>query len=55
VIGEKIFEVVKGITHIEGEKGKVPVVIGIRDSSVELRVRLAQDEKEEEVVLEFPA
>ncbi|MFZ2444767.1 MAG: hypothetical protein WAW37_00275 [Syntrophobacteraceae bacterium] len=54
VIGEKIFDVVKGITHIEGEKGKVPVAIGIRDSSIELKVKVAQDGKAEEVVLEFP-
>jgi len=53
-IGGKIFDVVKGITHIEGEKGKVPVAIGIRDSSIELKVRVAQDGKAEEVVLEFP-
>jgi hypothetical protein len=53
-IGKKIFDVVKGITHIEGDKGKVPVVIGIRDSSIEIEVKLEQEEKENEVVLKFP-
>ena len=53
-IGRKVFDVVKGITHIEGDKGKTPVVIGIRDSSIELEVKLDHDGDEEEVVLKFP-
>lgn len=53
-IGGKIFDVVRDITHIEGQKGKTPVVIGVRDSSVEMQIKLSQDEKEEEVVLQFP-
>jgi len=54
VVGHKIFDVVKGITHIEGDKGNVPVVIGIRDSSVQIEIKLEQDEKENELVLKFP-
>jgi hypothetical protein len=53
-IGAKVLDVVKGITHIEDKKGKMPVVIGIRDSSIELKVKFKQGEKEGEVVLEFP-
>jgi hypothetical protein len=54
-IGRKIFDVVRGITHIEGDKGKTPVVIGIRDSSVEIEVKLEQGEKGSEIVLKFPS
>ena len=53
-IGEKIFDVVKGITHIEGDKGKVPVVVGIRDSSVQIEMKIEQEGKGNEVVLKFP-
>ena len=55
-IGRKVFDVVKGITHIEGDKGKSPVVIGIRDSSINVEMKLDRDsaKKEEEVVLKFP-
>jgi len=53
-IGRKVFDVVKGITHIEGDKGNSAVVIGIRDSSVELEVKLDRDGAQEEVVLKFP-
>ena len=53
-IGRKVFDVVKGITHIEGDSGKTPVVIGIRDSSIELEVKLGHDGDGDEVVLKFP-
>ena len=53
-IGRKVFDVVKGITHIEGDKGNSELVIGIRDSSVELEVKLDRDGVQEEVVLKFP-
>ncbi len=53
-IGRKVFDVVRDITHIEGDKGKTPVVIGIRDSSIELEVTLGHGSAEDEVVLKFP-
>jgi hypothetical protein len=53
-IGRKVFDVVKEITHIDGDKGQVPVAIGIRDSSIELDMKLERNGAEEEVVLTFP-
>jgi len=53
-IGAKIVDVVKAITHIEGEKGKLPVVIGIRDGSIEVEMKFKQGEKGEEVAIKFP-
>jgi hypothetical protein len=53
-IGRKVFDVVRDITHIEEDKGKVPVSIGIRDSSIELEVKLERNGGGEEVVLNFP-
>ena len=53
-IGEKIVEAVRGITHIEGEKGKTLLAVGVRDSSVEMNVKLKKDEDGESVTLKFP-
>ena len=53
-IGEKVFTVVKDITHIEGNMGRMPVVIGIRDGSIELEMRIDSNDGGEEVVLKFP-
>jgi hypothetical protein len=52
-VGRKVFDVVRAITHID-DKGQTPVVIGIRDSSIEIEVKLDRDGNEEAVVLNFP-
>ncbi|MGC9196446.1 MAG: hypothetical protein ACP5IL_13475 [Syntrophobacteraceae bacterium] len=53
-IGRKVFDVVRDITHIEGSKGELPVVIGVRDGSLELQIKLDRKDGAEEVVLNFP-
>lgn len=53
-IGEKIVEAVRGITHIEGEKGRTPLAVGVRDASIELSVKVKKDEDGESVSLKFP-
>jgi hypothetical protein len=53
-IGRKVFDVVRDITHIEDNKGELPVVIGVRDGSLELQIKLERNEGAEEVVLKFP-
>ncbi len=51
--GRKIFDVVRAITHLD-DKGRTPVAIGIRDSSIEIEFNLDRDGGAEEVVLKFP-
>ncbi|MDR3568228.1 MAG: hypothetical protein P4L43_09400 [Syntrophobacteraceae bacterium] len=53
-IGRKVLDVVRDITHIEKDKGQMPVVIGIRDSSIEVEMKLDRGGDGEEVVLKFP-
>ena len=53
-VGGKVLDVMKEITHIEGEKGKIPLAIAIRDSSFEVTVKLEQDEEGETVTIAFP-
>jgi hypothetical protein len=52
-VGRKIFDVVRAITHLD-DKGRTPVAIGIRDSSIEIEFNLDRDGGAEEVVLKFP-
>jgi len=52
-VGREVFDAVRAITHID-DKGRTPVVIGIRDSSVEIEFKLDRDGGEEEVMLKFP-
>jgi hypothetical protein len=53
-IGQKIMDTVREITHIEGHKGKSPLALGIRQDSIELRVKMKAKEKGEKVTISFP-
>ncbi len=53
-IGEKIIESVREITHLEKEKGKTILALGIRDSSIELKVKVKKDDNGEKITLKFP-
>ncbi len=50
----KIFNAVREITHIEGDKGKTPLALGIRNDSLELKVKLKVKGDQETVSIEFP-
>jgi hypothetical protein len=53
-VGSKIMEAVREITHIEGEKGKSPLALGIRNDSVELEVKMKEKDEGEKVTIKFP-
>ncbi len=53
-VGAKILEAVKEITHIESDKGKTPLALGIRNDSIEVQVEVSTVEGQEKVTLKFP-
>lgn len=53
-VGEKIIEAVRRIAHFEGEKGKTPLSLGIRDSSIEIFLKMKREKGGEKVSLKFP-
>ena len=53
-VGAKILEAVREITHIEGEKGKSPLALGIRESSIELKIKSKEEDKGEKISIVFP-
>jgi hypothetical protein len=52
-IGQKIVEATRRITHIEERKGETPLAVGIRDSSIEIRVKVEEKDGAEEITLKF--
>lgn len=52
-IGRKIVEAARQVSHIEGRKGEIPLAVGIRDSSIEIRVKVKQEHGSEKITLEF--
>ena len=53
-VGAKIMEAVREVTHIEGDKGKSALSLGIRNDSIELQVKMKSKEKGEKITIKFP-
>ena len=53
-IGERIMKAAREITHIEKQKGKLPVSIGIRDSSINLVLKVEKENDGEKLTIKFP-
>lgn len=53
-VGDHIFETVREITHIDAAKGKTQLALGLRDSSVDLRIKVKSKEGQEKVTIKFP-
>jgi len=53
-VGQKIMAAVREITHIEGDKGKTILALGMRNDSLELKVKIKVKGEKEEVAIEFP-
>lgn len=53
-VAEKIIAAVAKIGHIEGDKGKTPLALGIRDSSIDLNVKIKTKDGGKSVTLKFP-
>lgn len=52
--GAKVIELVRAITHITGDAGQIPLALGIRDSSIELKVKIKKKDGKERISLQFP-
>ncbi|MGD8990404.1 MAG: hypothetical protein PVI00_03005 [Desulfobacterales bacterium] len=53
-IGKRIMSAVREITHIESGKGKSPLALGIRNDSIDLKIKMKSKNKGERVTLTFP-
>jgi hypothetical protein len=53
-VAEKIFEAVRAITHIEKDEGKSQLALGIRDSSIDLKVEIEKEDDGDCLEIKFP-
>jgi hypothetical protein len=53
-VGEKIMNALREITHIEEEKGKTPLSLGIRNDSVNLTIKFKEKNGKEKITIKFP-
>lgn len=53
-VGEKILDAVREITHIEEDKGKIPLALGIRNDTVDLQIKFKAKQGKEKITIKFP-
>jgi hypothetical protein len=53
-IGEKIINAVKNISHIEEGKGEATLAFGIRNNSLELKIKSKHEGSDEKITIKFP-
>jgi len=53
-VGGKILNALREITHIEKDKGKTPLSLGIRNDSVDLMIKFKGKNGKEKITIKFP-
>jgi hypothetical protein len=53
-IGRNIVDAIRRITHFEGDRGKGPLALGVRNDNLEIGIKVERDEHGETVTLRFP-
>jgi hypothetical protein len=52
-VGGKIISAVREMTHIERDKGSLPFSLGIRDSNVDLNIKIESEKGQDKVTIHF--
>jgi len=53
-VGRNIVDALREITHIEEDKGKTPLSLGIRNDSVNLQIKFKAQDGKEKITIKFP-
>ena len=53
-IGEKIMQAVRAISHLEGNKAETTLAFGIRNNSMDLKIKSKHEGSDEKITIKFP-
>lgn len=53
-VANNVFEAIRDITHIEDDKGKTRLALGIKDSSLDLEISVKDKENRKKLSIKFP-
>ncbi len=53
-IGKKVLEIARNIMHLEEDKGKLPLSLGFRGSSIDVNMEVKKKDGGEKVTIKFP-
>lgn len=54
VVGEKIIQAIRSMTAMEGPNEKSTLAFGVRNNSMDLKIKARREGKDEQVVIVFP-
>ncbi|MEW5914648.1 MAG: hypothetical protein AB1814_18990 [Thermodesulfobacteriota bacterium] len=53
-VGAQVLKALRDITHLEGDKAKGPLALGLRNDSLTVQVKFENDKEGQKVTLKFP-
>ena len=53
-IGEKIIQAVRDISHLEGSKAETTLAFGIRNNSMDLKIKSKNEGDDQKITIKFP-
>jgi hypothetical protein len=53
-VGRKIVDAFRDMTHIDADKGRTALALGIRDSSIDLNIKIKKKEGRNKITIAFP-
>ena len=53
-IGEKIIQAVREISHLEGSKAETTLAFGIRNNSMDLKIKSKNEGDDQKITIKFP-
>ena len=53
-IGEKIIQTMRDISHLEGSKAETTLAFGIRNNSMDLKIKSKNDGNDQKITIKFP-
>lgn len=53
-IGEKIIQAVREISHLEGSKAETTLAFGIRNNSMDLKIKSKNEGNDQKITIKFP-
>ena len=53
-IGKKVIEAIRSMTHMEDDRGKMTLALGIRNNSLDLKIKSRHEGGDDKITISFP-
>jgi hypothetical protein len=53
-IGKKVIDAIRSMTHIEDDRGKMTLSLGIRNNSMDLKIKSRHEGGDDKITISFP-